>query len=199
MSKELDESIKQTAEMKRQSAALERQNQILIDQHKDQLAQWKKENQFAQNEQDDRRHKDNFKRCITSDPATAALVSLPIISLLAAVGVPYTGHMLEGANKQLAALNNQLGTQVNVPADLRAQVNDFNANYGDMVRTAGTALAGIGAVIGLAVVINNLTGGCYAEADKSVGREPQAPKTPSESVLSSKPWVQETEAPSAEK
>ena len=198
MDKELAESIKQTAEMKRQSKALERQNQILIDQHKDQLAQWEKENEFAQNEQDDRRHKDNFKRCVTSDPATAALVSLPIISLLAAVGVPYTGHMLEDANKQLTALNNQLGTQVNIPADLRAQVNDFNANYGDMVRTAGTALAGIGAVVGLAVAINNLTGGCYAEADKSVGREPQAPKTSSESVLSSKPWVQETETPEAE-
>ena len=195
--KELAESIKQTAEMKRQSKALERQNQILIDQHKDQLAQWEKENKFAQNEQDDRRHKDNFKRCITSDPATAALISLPIISLLAAVGVPYTGHMLEDANKQLTALNNQLGTQVGIPADLRAQVNDFNANYGDMVRTGATALAGIGAVVGLAVAINNLTGGCYAEADKSVGREPQAPKTSSDSVLSSKPWVQETAAPKA--
>ena len=198
MRKELAESVKQTAEMKRQSKALERQNQILIDQHKDQLAQWEKENEFAQNEQDDRRHKDNFKRCVTSDPATAALVSLPILSLLAAVGVPYTGHMLEGANEQLTALNNQLGTQVNIPADLRAQVNDFNANYGDMVRTGATALAGIGAVVGLAVAINNLTGGCYAEADKSVGREPQAPKTSSESVLSSKPWVQETDAPEAE-
>lgn len=198
MGKELAESIKQTAEMKRQSKALERQNQILIDQHKDQLAQWEKENKFAQNEQDDRRHKDNFKRCITSDPATAALISLPIISLLAAVGVPYTGHMLEDANKQLIALNNQLGTQVGIPADLRAQVNDFNANYGDMVRTGATALAGIGAVVGLAVAINNLTGGCYAEADKSVGREPQAPKTSSDSVLSSKPWVQETTAPKAD-
>ena len=198
MGKELAESIKQTAEMKRQSKALERQNQILIDQHKDQLAQWEKENEFAQNEQDDRRHKDNFKRCITSDPATAALISLPIISLLAAVGVPYTGHMLEDANAQLTALNDQLGTQVNIPADLRAQVNDFNANYGDMVRTGATALAGIGAVVGLAVAINNLTGGCYAEADKSVGREPQAPKSSSESVLSSKPWVQETTAPKAD-
>ena len=198
MRKELAESVKQTAEMKRQSKALERQNQILIDQHKDQLAQWEKENEFAQNEQDDRRHKDNFKRCVTSDPATAALVSLPILSLLAAVGVPYTGHMLEGANAQLTQLNNQLGTQVNIPADLRAQVNDFNANYGDMVRTGATALAGIGAVVGLAVAINNLTGGCYAEADKSVGREPQAPKSSSESVLSSKPWIQETEAPEAE-
>ena len=198
MGKELAESIKQTAEMKRQSKALERQNQILIDQHKDQLAQWEKENEFAQNEQDDRRHKDNFKRCITSDPATAALISLPIISLLAAVGVPYTGHMLEDANTQLTALNNQLGTQVGIPADLQRQINDFNANYGDMVRTGATALAGIGAVVGLAVAINNLTGGCYAEADKSVGREPQAPKTSSDSVLSSKPWVQETAAPEAD-
>lgn len=198
MDKELAESIKQTAEMKRQSKALERKNQILIDQHKDQLAQWEKENEFAQNEQDDRRHKDNFKRCVTSDPATAALVSLPILSLLAAVGVPYTGHMLEGANAQLTQLNNQLGTQVGIPADLRAQVNDFNANYGDMVRTGATALAGIGAVVGLAVAINNLTGGCYAEADKSVGRDPQAPKTSSESVLSSKPWVQEAATSEAE-
>lgn len=188
--KELAESIKQTAAMKRQ-------NQILIDQHSDQLAQWEKENEFAQNEQDDRRHKDNFARCVTSDPATAALISLPIISLLAAVGVPYTGHMLEDANKQLVALNNQLGTQVGIPADLRAQVNDFNANYGDMVRTGATAVGAIAAIAGLAVAINNLTGGCYAEADKSVGREPQAPKTSSESVLSSKPWVQETAAPEA--
>ena len=106
--------------------------------------------------------------------------------------------MLEGANEQLTALNNQLGTQVNIPADLRAQVNDFNANYGDMVRTGATALAGIGAVVGLAVAINNLAGGCYAEADKSVGREPQAPKSSSDSVLSSKPWIQETETPEAE-
>ena len=189
--KELAESIKQTAEMKRQ-------NQILIDQHNDQLAQWEKENEFAQNEQDDRRHKDNFARCVTSDPATGALIALPIISLLAAVGVPYTGHMLEDANTQLTALNDQLGIQAGIPADLRAQVNDFNANYGDMVRTGATAVGAIAAIAGLAVAINNLTGGCYAEADKSVGREPQAPKTSSESVLSSKPWVQETAAPEAE-
>lgn len=200
MRKELAESVKQTAELKRQSVALERQNQILIDQHLDQLAQWEKENEFAQNEQDDRRHKDNFKRCVTSDPATAVLVALPALSLLAAVGIPYTGHMLEDANKQLTALNDRLGTQMNIPADLRNQINAFNAQNGDLVRTGATAVGAIAALAGLAVAINNLVNGCYAEADISVGREPQQPKTSSESVLSSKPWKQEadkkeTEAP----
>ena len=191
MNKELEESIKQTREMIRQSKALEHQNKILIDQHKDQLAQWEKENKFAQNEQDDRRHKANFERCVTSDPATGVLVALPILSLAAAAGVPYIGHMLEDANSQLAGVNERLGQQANIPADLRNQIAAFNSQHGDMVRTGATAVAGISALIGLAVAINNLTNGCYAEADISVGREPQAPKTSSESVLSSKPWIQE--------
>ena len=177
---------------------MKKHNQILIDQHADQLAQWEKENQFAQNEQDDRRHKDNFKRCVTSDPATAVLVALPVLSLLAAVGVPYTGHMLEDANKQLTALNDRLGTQVGIPADLQRQIHAFNAENGDLVRTGATAVGAIAALAGLAVAINNLVNGCYAEADKSVGREPQAPKTSSESVLSSKPWVKNTTAPEAD-
>lgn len=195
LNKELAESIKQTREMIRQSAALEKQNQILIDQHKDQLAQWKKENEFAQNEQDDRRHKDNFARCVTSDPATAVLVALPVLSLMVAAGIPYTGHMLEDANKQLTALNDRLGAQVNIPADLQRQIHTFNAENGDLVRVGATTAGALAALAGLVVAINHLVNGCYAEADKSVGREPQAPKTSSESVLSSKPWVQETTAP----
>lgn len=191
MNKELAESIKQTREMVRQSKALEHQNQILIDQHADQLAQWEKENGFAQNEQDDRRHKANFERCMTSDPATGILVALPILAMAASVGVPYFGHLLESADSQLAALNNRLGTQANIPPQLRNQINDFNANYGDMTRTAGAAVAGLSALAGLAVAINNLTNGCYAEADVSVGREPKAPKKLNESVLSSKPWIQD--------
>lgn len=198
LNKELAESIKQTHEMIRQSAALEKQNQILIDQHKAQLAQWKKENQFAQNEQDDRRHKDNFARCVTSDPATAVLVALPVLSLMVAAGIPYTGHMLEDANKQLTALNDRLGTQVNIPADLQHQIHAFNAENGDLVRVGATTAGALAALAGLAVAINHLINGCYAEADKSVGREPQAPKTSSESVLSSKPWIQETAAPKAD-
>ena len=190
MRKELAESIKQTAEMKKH-------NQILIDQHRDQLAQWEKENQFAQNAQDDRRHKDNFKRCVTSDPATAVLVALPVLSLMVAAGIPYTGHMLEDANTQLTQLNNRLGAQVNIPADLQRQINAFNAENGDLVRVGASTAGVLAALAGLAVAVNHLVNGCYAEADISVGREPRAPKTSSESVLSSKPWIQEAPADKA--
>lgn len=186
---QLKESIKQSIDLSRIADALERRNQILIDQHKDQLKQWDIENGFAQDEQNDRKHSMNLKRCMATDPGTPLLFLIPA-GLALMFNMPGMQPLVKSASDQIASLNHdiQKATGINnmLPADLQKNINNFNKQYGDVARAGGAGMAGlIGAVVS-AIAISNLVNNCYADADKSVGRETPEPVKLSDSAFSSR-------------
>lgn len=186
---QLKESIKQSIDLSRIADALERRNQILIDQHKDQLKQWDIENGFAQDEQNDRKHSMNLKRCMATDPGTPLLFLIPA-GLALMFNMPGMQPLVKSASDQIASLNHNIqkatGMDNMLPADLQKNINNFNKQYGDVARAGGAGMAGlIGAVVS-AIAISNLVNNCYADADKSVGRETPEPVKLSDSAFSSR-------------
>lgn len=186
---QLKESIKQSIDLSRIADALERRNQILIDQHKDQLKQWDIENGFAQDEQNDRKHSMNLKRCMATDPGTPLLFLIPA-GLALMFNMPGMQPLVKSASDQIASLNHNIqkatGMDNMLPADLQKNINNFNKQYGDVARAGGAGMAGlIGAVVS-AIAISNLVNNCYADADKSVGRETPEPTKLSDSAFSSR-------------
>ena len=186
---QLKESIKQSIDLSRIADALERRNQILIDQHKDQLKQWDIENGFAQDEQNDRKHSKNLKRCVATDPGTPLLFLIPA-GLALMFNMPGMQPLVKSASDQIASLNHNVqkatGMDNMLPADLQKNINNFNKQYGDVARAGGAGMAGlIGAVVS-AIAISNLVNNCYADADKSVGRETPEPVKLSDSAFSSR-------------
>lgn len=186
---QLKESIKQSIDLSRIADALERRNQILIDQHKDQLKQWDIENGFAQDEQNDRKHSKNLKRCMATDPGTPLLFLIPA-GLALMFNMPGMQPLVKSASDQIASLNHniQKATGINnmLPADLQKNINNFNKQYGDVARAGGAGMAGLISAVVSAIAISNLINNCYADADKSVGRETPEPVKLSDSAFSSR-------------
>lgn len=161
-------------ELKKQSKALEKTNEILLNQHRAQLEQWKIENGFAKDEQDDRHHSSKLGRCISTDPALPLMLLIPA-GLVAAFNMPGMDGLVKSAGDQIGRMNMdiQRATGINnaIPADVQSAINAFNHNYGDAVTTGAVTIGGLAAAVGAAIGINNLVNNCFDEADDEVGRE----------------------------
>ena len=169
-----DVQERELKELIRQSKALEKTNEILLNQYRAQLKQWKIENAFAKDEQDDRHHSSKLGRCISTDPALPLMILIPA-GLVAAFNMPGMDGLVKSAGDQIGRMNMdiQRATGINnaIPADIQSAINSFNHNYGDAVTTGAITLGGLAAAVGAAIGINNLMNNCFDEADDEVGRE----------------------------
>lgn len=185
----LAESIKQSKDLSRIAAALERANEISLMGYKAQLAQWKIENGFAQDEQNMRHHKANFGRCVGTDPATPLLFLIPA-GLALMFNMPGMNNIIKSAGDQIGALNYNIGKSMGAHNPLAAELNKnaatFNKNYGDALRVGGASIGALGAAVAAAIAISNLVNNCMDDADKSVGFEPQEHTSIKDSALSSR-------------
>lgn len=177
-----DVEKRELEEMIRQSKALEKTNEILLNQYREQLKQWKIENDFAKDEQDDRHHSSKLGRCISTDPALPLMILIPA-GLAAAFNVPGMDSLAKSAGEQIGRMNMdiQRATGINnaIPADIQSAINSFNHNYGDALTTGAITIGGLAAAVGAAIGINNLMNNCFDEADDEVGRK-RTPHTPLE-------------------
>ena len=177
-----DVQKRELEEMIRQSEALEKANEILLNQYRAQLEQWKIENAFAKDEQDDRHHSSKLGRCISTDPALPLMILIPA-GLAAAFNVPGMDSLAKSAGDQIGRMNMdiQRATGINnaIPADIQSAINSFNHNYGDALTTGAITIGGLAAAVGAAIGINNLLNNCFDEADDEVGRK-RTPHTPLE-------------------